>query len=106
MKESNRVLQDTVSGPGDSIATEGRRTNIRWWIAGLFFVIGLIAYMDRANISIVAVPMMEDLGINKVQFGLLASLFTLGYALAQIPGGILAERFGARKIVAAALTAW
>jgi ACS family glucarate transporter-like MFS transporter len=79
---------------------------LRWWLAFLFFIIGLVAYMDRSNISIIAVPMMEDLNMDKVQFGMLASLFSLGYALSQIPAGMLAEKFGARKIVFYALIWW
>ncbi|PES30294.1 MFS transporter [Priestia megaterium] len=81
-------------------------SRVRWWLAFLFFLIGLIAYMDRSNISIIAKPMMEDLNMNKVQFGMLASLFSLGYALTQIPAGIIAERIGARKIVLFALIWW
>ena len=72
----------------------------------MFFLIGLIAYMDRSNIAIIAKPMMEDLNMSKVQFGMLASLFSLGYALSQIPAGIIAERIGARKIVMIALIWW
>ena len=30
-----------------------------------FFLIGVIAYMDRSNISYIAVPMMEDLHLTK-----------------------------------------
>ena len=62
-----------------------------------FFIIGVIAYMDRSNISIIAGPMMEDLHMNKTQFGLLASFFSLGYALMQVPSGFLAEKFGSKK---------
>ncbi|SFE65490.1 MFS transporter [Fictibacillus sp. FJAT-27399] len=82
------------------------RSRVRWWLALLFFVIGLIAYMDRSNIAVIAKPMMDDLNMTKVQFGLLASFFSLGYALSQIPAGMLAERFGARKIVFFALIWW
>jgi MFS transporter, ACS family, glucarate transporter len=80
--------------------------NYRWLLAFVFFVIGLIAYMDRANISIVAGPMMADLGLTKVQFGILGSMFTLGYAIMQIPGGMLAERFGSRIIITISLILW
>ncbi|MNO20827.1 putative sulfoacetate transporter SauU [compost metagenome] len=82
------------------------RMGLRWGMAVIFFIVGLIAYMDRSNISIVAKPMMEELNIDKVQFGLLTSLFFLGYCLAQIPGGMLAEKYGARKIIAIAVTFW
>ncbi|NYF23647.1 MFS transporter [Sporosarcina sp. JAI121] len=81
-------------------------SRVRWWLAFMFFLIGLIAYMDRSNIAIIAKPMMEDLNMSKVQFGMLASLFSLGYALSQIPAGIIAERIGARKIVMIALIWW
>ena len=71
-----------------------------------FFIIGVIAYMDRSNISIIAGPMMEDLNMNKTQFGLLASFFSLGYALMQVPAGIMAEKFGPKKMLTIALVWW
>lgn len=83
-----------------------KRTNIRWFFAIAFFIIGIIAYMDRSNISIIAGPMMEDLNMNKTQFGLLASFFSLGYALMQVPSGILAEKFGPKKMLTIALVWW
>ncbi|WP_016913169.1 MFS transporter [Mammaliicoccus vitulinus] len=83
-----------------------KRTNIRWYFAVVFFIIGIIAYMDRSNISIIAGPMMEDLNMNKAQFGLLASFFSLGYALMQVPSGILAEKFGPKKMLTIALLWW
>ncbi len=62
--------------------------------------------MDRSNISIIAGPMMEDLNLNKTQFGMLASFFSLGYALMQVPSGLLAEKFGPKKMLSIALVWW
>lgn len=93
----------------DSVVTPATKDSpgrLRWGLAAIFFIIGLIAYMDRANISIVAEHMMTDLGMSKVQFGFLGALFSLGYALAQIPSGILAERFGSRLIATISLYIW
>lgn len=83
-----------------------RPSRIRWYFALVFFVIGVIAYMDRSNIAIIAGPMMDDLQMSKTQFGFLASFFSLGYALMQVPSGVLAERFGPRKMLAIALVWW
>jgi ACS family glucarate transporter-like MFS transporter len=83
-----------------------KKGNLRWWFAFLFFIIGLVAYMDRSNIAVVATPMMNDFHINKVKFGLLNSLFSLGYAVANLPAGALAEKFGARYIVGFAMLWW
>ncbi|HHW9622465.1 TPA: MFS transporter [Staphylococcus aureus] len=83
-----------------------KRTNVRWMFALAFFFIGVIAYMDRANISYIAKQLMDDLGMTKPQFGLLASFFSLGYALMQVPSGMLAEKFGPRKMITIALVWW
>lgn len=83
-----------------------RKSNVRWFFAIAFFIIGVIAYMDRSNISYIAPQMMADLGMDKKQFGLLASFFSLGYALMQVPSGMLAEKFGPRKMITIALIWW
>lgn len=80
-----------------------KATKVRWMFALIFFLIGVIAYMDRANISYIAQPMMEDLNMNKTQFGMLASVFAAGYALMQVPAGIMAEKFGPKKMLTFAL---
>lgn len=80
-----------------------KRSRLRWWFAFLFFIIGLVAYMDRSNIAVVAETMMKEFGMDKIQFGFLNSLFSLGYAASQIPAGLLSEKFGARFIVTFAL---
>ncbi|MDQ0199431.1 MFS transporter [Neobacillus ginsengisoli] len=90
----------------EMLPTKEKKIGLRWGLAVIFFIVGFIAYMDRSNISIVAIPMMKELGMNKVEFGLLSSLFYLGYCFAQIPGGLLAEKYGARKIVTVAVTWW
>lgn len=89
-----------------SIANEKKPTRIRWWLGFVFLLIGLVAYMDRSNISVVAGDMMKEFHMDKVQFGWLNSLFSLGYAVVQIPAGLLAEHLGARFIVTIALVWW
>lgn len=83
-----------------------RSSNVRWWFAIVFFVIGIVAYMDCSNISVIAPDMMRDLHLDKGQFGLLASFFSAGYALMQVPSGYLAEKFGPRKMLTVALVWW
>ena len=83
-----------------------KKSSVRWFFALAFFIIGVIAYMDRSNISYIAPQMMEDLHMTKQQFGLLASFFSLGYALMQVPSGMLAEKFGPRKMITIALVWW
>ncbi len=49
---------------------------------------------------------MAQFGIGKTQFGSVLAAFTGGYALMQIPGGLLADRFGAKRMLLVALLVW
>ena len=48
----------------------------------------------------------HDLGIDKTVQGSIISAFFIGYALFQIPGGYLADKFGPRKVMAFAIIWW
>src|SRR5262249_13718851 len=56
----------------------------------------------RVNISVAAPVIMKESGWDKGQFGLVFSAFLIGYALLQIPGGVIADRWGGRKVLALA----
>jgi len=70
------------------------------------WIIQLVNYMDRVNISIAAPTMMKDLAIDPASFGFVLSAFALGYACMQMPGGFLADRFGAKRLLIAAPIVW
>src|SRR5579859_7431693 len=67
---------------------------------------GLTSYVLRMNISIAAKLMMPDLGLDKVQMGRVFSAFMLGYALFQIPWGVLGDHFGPRRVLTVAALIW
>lgn len=54
--------------------------------------------MDRSNISVAATLITDDLKLSPVQLGYIFSSFGWTYAILQIPGGIMADRFGARIV--------
>lgn len=75
-------------------------------ILALLFAISVITYIDRVNISVTARHMMPALGLTDQQMGFVFSAFVIGYALFQIPGGRLGDRWGARLILTIALVWW
>ncbi|MCE9537369.1 MAG: MFS transporter [Nitrospirae bacterium] len=81
-------------------------TRIRWLILALLFSISVVTYIDRVNISVTARQMMPAYGITDQQMGWIFSAFVIGYALFQIPGGWLADRWGARVVLTIALVWW
>ena len=81
-------------------------TPIRWLILALLFSTSVVTYIDRVNISVTARQMMPAFGLTDQQMGWVFSAFVAGYALFQIPGGWLADRWGARLILTGALVWW
>jgi len=77
-----------------------------WLILALLFCTSVVTYIDRVNISVTARQMMPAFGMTDQQMGWVFSAFVAGYALFQIPGGWLADRWGARIVLTAALIWW
>jgi ACS family glucarate transporter-like MFS transporter len=74
-------------------------------IAGLF-LLSLVTYIDRAAISSAKGPMSTDLGLSDQAMGTVFSAFALGYALAQVPAGWVADRFGPRLALSVLVALW
>ena len=69
---------------------------IRWRIFGFLFAIGFLAYLQQRSLTVAAARMIPDLHISQLQIGWLEQAFVIGYALFQLPGGVLGQRWGAR----------
>ena len=70
------------------------------------FIISVIAYIDRVNISYAALTMNADLGFDAQAFGLGAGVFFAGYFLFEIPGALIAERYSPRLWLARIMITW
>jgi len=82
---------------------EGR---LRWMLIFWMFIMGAVAYLDRVNISIAGQAIQKDFGLTDLQLGWVFSAFVIGYALFQVPGGRLADRFGARLVISVGVLWW
>lgn len=83
----------------DISVSQRRLIPVRWWIAVLPLLSYVVWYMDRTNISIAGPAMMKEFGWSAAQFGIVQSAFFMGYALTQIPGGWLADRYGGTRVI-------
>lgn len=83
-----------------------KRTNFRWSVALMLWFAGAILYMDRTNLSASAMHIMQEFNISKAEMGVIMSAFFWPYALCQIPGGWLADKFGQRKAYASAVVSY
>jgi ACS family glucarate transporter-like MFS transporter len=78
----------------------------RFAVVFALFLMSVIFYIDRAAISSTLGPMSAELGFSLKDKGLIFGAFALGYALAQIPGGMLADRLGPRWILVGCVVGW
>jgi ACS family glucarate transporter-like MFS transporter len=60
----------------------------------------MINFIDRVNISVAAPVIMPALGWDEAKFGVIFSAFLAGYTLFQFPGGLIADRWSPKKVVA------
>jgi ACS family glucarate transporter-like MFS transporter len=81
-------------------------THTRWIIVTVVFCMGVLMFIDRVNISSAGRYIMPEYGLTNVQIGSIFSAFVLSYALLQIPGGWLGDRFGPRPVLAGAICWW
>lgn len=72
----------------------------------LLLVIGIINYVDRSALSIANTSIQRDMGITPSEMGILLSAFSLAYALAQLPLGVIIDRLGSKVSLGAALLGW
>ena len=89
----------------DTVASSAGRKAYRHVVLPLF-VVSTIAYLDRVNISYAALTMNAALGFDARVFGLGAGIFFAGYILFEIPGALVAERYGPRRWLARIMISW
>src|ERR1044071_6617292 len=83
----------------------------RWLrIIPVAIIMYTISYVDRTNVSLALDPtistMMKDLAMDDKMKGEAAGIFFFGYVALQIPGGYLASRWSAKKLISILLVFW
>lgn len=90
-----------------TIAPAGVRPGkTRYLMLFLIFFATVINYVDRTNLAVVAPILSEDLGLDRIQMGLLFSAFAWTYAFANLPGGFIVDRLGSRVAYGWSLFLW
>jgi len=69
-------------------------------------VVSFVAYVLRTNMSIAGEKMIADLGLSKIQLGLVLAAFAWGYAIFQFPGGIFGDKVGSRRALTIIAVLW
>jgi len=84
-----------------------RSPNLRsYGVVLALFILSMITYIDRTSVSIAKDAISAALQLSDKAMGIVFSAFALGYAAMQLPAGWLADRFGPRATLTAAVGLW
>src|SRR3974390_1426641 len=75
------------------------RSHVRWVVLLLLCLMYLITYLDRVSLANTSTVIMKQDGFDKRTWGFILSAFVWAYALFQVPGGWLGDRFGPRRVL-------
>jgi MFS transporter, ACS family, glucarate transporter len=78
----------------------------RWPLVAMLCATATAGYICRVNVSTAGALLMTEFNLSQVAMGRVFSAFLIGYALFQVPGGALADRWGARRVLRLAAWAW
>jgi MFS transporter, ACS family, tartrate transporter len=82
------------------------RRRVAFRLLPFVFLIYVVNYIDRVNVSFANLRMSADLGFSDRVYGLGVGMFYLTYVLFEIPGAIIVERWSARKWIARIMISW
>lgn len=81
-------------------------SRVRWRVGVLLAASALVAMFQRVSISVSGDSIMQEFEFSQTKMGAVFSAFVLGYTLFQVPGGMLADRWGTKKVLGWAMVSW
>jgi MFS transporter, ACS family, glucarate transporter len=97
---------DEGSGVNEPDSAGRSASRIRYGVIAVACLSAVLLYLDRFCWVFAQRYVKEDLGLSDKQLGWCMSGFFLTYALAQVPSGWLADRFGPRRMMTLYILIW
>jgi MFS transporter, ACS family, tartrate transporter len=82
------------------------RRRVAYRLLPFVFLLYIVNYIDRVNVSFANLRMSADLGFSDRVYGLGVGMFYITYVLFEIPGSVIVERWSARKWIARIMISW
>jgi ACS family tartrate transporter-like MFS transporter len=77
-----------------------------WRLMPFLFLLYIVAYLDRINVSFAVLQMRGQLGLSDRVYGRAAGMFFAGYFIFQLPSNLVLEKFGVRRWISALMVTW
>ncbi|MGJ4947392.1 MFS transporter [Bradyrhizobium sp. HKCCYLS20291] len=95
-----------IAATAPSALERSTMRRVSWRIMPFVMICYLFAILDRSNVGMASLQMVQDLGMSKAAFGFGASLFFFSYFLMEVPSNLAMQRFGARRWIARIMITW
>jgi MFS transporter, ACS family, tartrate transporter len=99
------VIETETDSETSDVGQRARR-RIAYRLLPFVFLVYIVNYIDRVNVSFANLRMSADLGFSDRVYGLGVAMFYISYVLFEIPGAIIVERWSARKWIARIMISW
>jgi MFS transporter, ACS family, tartrate transporter len=77
-----------------------------WRLMPFLFLLYIVAYLDRINVSFAVLQMRGELGLSDRVYGRAAGMFFAGYFFFQLPSNLVLEKFGVRRWISGLMITW
>jgi ACS family tartrate transporter-like MFS transporter len=81
-------------------------SRLMWRLMPFLFLLYIVAYLDRINVSFAVLQMRGQLGLSDRVYGRAAGMFFAGYFLFQLPSNLVMEKFGVRRWISGLMVTW
>src|SRR5215467_1235781 len=101
-------IQSTTTITAGELGNLGQRTRtkVAFRLLPFVFLLYVVNYVDRVNVSFANLRMSADLGFSDRVYGLGVGMFYVTYVLFEITGAIVVEKWSARKWIARIMISW
>ena len=79
---------------------------ISWRLLPFLLLTFLMAWIDRNNVGMAKLQMLDELKMSDAAFGFGAGIFYAGYLLFEVPSNLVLQRIGARKTLSRITISW
>ncbi|BAP44030.1 MFS transporter [Pseudomonas sp. 21LCFQ02] len=104
MAQAHPVARQVRASSDQVLAASPSR--VRWRIFAIIFALTVINLVDRVSLSIAMPIIAKEFTLSPSMQGLILSSFFWAYALLQIPGGWLIDRYGPRRVIGWSTGLW
>src|SRR6266481_2231392 len=83
-----------------------RATRVRYQVLAVACSVAVVTYIHRVGFTTASTEIKSDLQLTTPELGYLMTAFLLAYGAFEVPGGLLADRFGVRNLLTILVLGW